>query len=468
MAVSLLMVIWCISGFVMLYVSFPSVSEAQRLSGLASLDLQGCCAATLRLAIAPDARIDSVRIEMLADHAVAAVQTVGGSRRLIDLLSGAPIARLSLPQAQEVATSFAARQGVRGSISSVGLVQTDQWTVSEQFKDERPMYRFRWSDSAASVVYVSSTSGRVVQFTNGRVRFWNWLGAVPHWLYFEQLREHALLWAQCVIWMSLLGCFLTLIGLYIGVRQFLRRPKQRSSPYRGYMWWHHILGMIFGVILLTWVLSGFFSMTPWGFLEGGDMGAEVALLSQRTLTWGELAQSFNQLRLQPLIRGTVSLRGVASSGYLVYVASYRDAHRIRLNAAGVSTPLSSIELAHKVAVLRGATATLMTRADRYYFDHHSTPVSFPVYRVLASDNTQNRYYIDAVSGEILKKVDPNERGYRWLHQGLHRLDFTAGLRTRPTWDLLMIILLLGATIVSVTGLFSTWLRVTGLKQRNEA
>src|SRR5690606_5148682 len=64
-----------------------------------------------------------------------------------------------------------------------------------------------------------------------------------------------------------------------------------------------------------------------------------------------------------------------------------------------------------------------------------------------------RYYIDPTSGRLLLKVDAAQRGYRWLFEGLHRFDFTAALRSRPLWDVLMILLLAGVTGVSATGTF---------------
>ncbi len=44
-------------------------------------------------------------------------------------------------------------------------------------------------------------------------------------------------------------------------------------------------------------------------------------------------------------------------------------------------------------------------------------------------------------------------GNRWLHEGLHRLDFFPGLRSRPIWDVLVLTLLAGVTGVCGTGAF---------------
>jgi len=54
---------------------------------------------------------------------------------------------------------------------------------------------------------------------------------------------------------------------------------------------------------------------------------------------------------------------------------------------------------------------------------------------------------------------------RWLFSGLHSLDFTSLLRLRPVWDVVMIALLLGATLVCATGTYIGARRLVGRPQR---
>ncbi len=51
------------------------------------------------------------------------------------------------------------------------------------------------------------------------------------------------------------------------------------------------------------------------------------------------------------------------------------------------------------------------------------------------------------------EFDAARRGYRWLFDGLHRLDFFAWLRTRPLWDFIMVLLLLGGATLTATGCY---------------
>jgi hypothetical protein len=55
--------------------------------------------------------------------------------------------------------------------------------------------------------------------------------------------------------------------------------------------------------------------------------------------------------------------------------------------------------------------------------------------------------------------------YRWLHQGLHRLDFAAAIRARPQWDAIMLLLMSGVTVVCATGAYLGYRRLTSKAPR---
>jgi hypothetical protein len=255
---------------------------------------------------------------------------------------------------------------------------------------------------------------------------------------------------------SLLGCFLAAIGIYIGIRQFLYRPSGRFSPYRGFLLWHHVPGLIFGLFALTWVLSGFVSMNPWGLFEGGRAGAETEALRGAPLSWDEVQDDLQQISLRPELTGMVSLRSVTLNGKPVFVASHPDGRRVRIDAEGSPTPLTAQDIAFEASVLAGSSQSaveLLSDADKYYFSHHSEPAAFPVYRVQVRDKGGTRYYLDPTTGEIMKKTDSASRGYRWMYAALHRLDFGSAIRSRPVWDLAMLLLLTGVSLVCSTGLY---------------
>jgi hypothetical protein len=452
-AVGALMVMWCLSGVVMMYVSYPAMDENLRLKNLEVIDWSGCCRISAALP-AEEIPADS-RVEMLAGRPVMILG--GHSPRLIDLTGGSAIDHVSPEQAASVATGFAAgtRSGT-GRPRLLGIIDYDQWTVSGGFDADRPLYHFAMDDAMGTELYVSSTTGQAVQITTERARFWNWLGAVPHWLYFTELRHRGFLWTQFVIYTSLVGCFLAGIGIYIGVLQMTRQPAGEFSPYRGFNWWHHMAGLIFGVFALSWVLSGLLSMNPWGWLEGADARAETTAM--RGAAAPSIARIGAALQAIAATRPSqvVSLKTAPLNGRDYFIASTAGGERRRIDGGGALNRLNAAELIFLASTLGGSAALsapeLLMREDAFYFAHHRDAAPLPVYRILLR-GSGTRYYIDPVSGMLLAKVDGNAQAYRWLHEGLHRMDFTASLRSRPQWDALMWLLMSGVTLLCVTGAY---------------
>src|SRR4051794_4995635 len=63
-ALGLLMLVWCLSGMVMLFAPYPSVSQDERLARLPRIDWSHCCVID---GVAPaDAPVRSAAIEQLA------------------------------------------------------------------------------------------------------------------------------------------------------------------------------------------------------------------------------------------------------------------------------------------------------------------------------------------------------------------------------------------------------------------
>jgi hypothetical protein len=464
-AVGVLMVAWCI----MMYVRYPQLSSGERLRHLEPLDWVRCCVVSEGpladdKAPASDRPIDEFQVEMVASVPMARVRFVDGKTRLIDLSDGHVIGSVSAHEAEEVAATFGTGTNRSSRPPLEGLIDFDQWTVSGEFNRARPLFRFALADGLGTRVYVSAVTGRVVQATTARERFWNWLGAIPHWLYFAQLRRNVALWSQVVIWTSLIGCFLAFTGLWLGIRQLLRQSQRNAPPYRGILFWHHVPGLIFGLFALAWVVSGLVSMNPWGFLDGDENSSHLATerLRGAPLSAAEVQASLHSLPDVAKLPGIVSVESTRLGGGLYLVVTTRDGARWRFNDAGKSARISGEDWTYIVRALGGNELTepkLLTEGDEYYFDRHGIE-TLPVYRIIANDRQQTRYYLDPLTGAPLASFDGDARWYRWLHQGVHTLDFTPVLRARPGWDCLMLLLLGGATTVCATGTYLAIRRIS--------
>lgn len=460
-AVGALMLMWFASGIVMIYVPYPQLSTAQRLQLLAPISPAECCAAAA-IPLKDDEPIVAIQVEARLGRLIARIRPDGRPPFFGDLSTGAPLAA-GAAQARAIAHDAALRIiGPDAKIVSVDIVDRDQWTVAEDYEFERPFYRFGFDDPRNTELYVSGSSGDVVLFTTGTERFWNWFGAVPHWLYFTRLRSNGPLWSKIIIWASIAGGFLALIGLYIGISQF--RRGARLSPYRGWNYWHHMTGLVFGSLTLTWVVSGTISMNPWGFLEGGGGGGERAALVGAPLPWSAYRDSLARLKDDQALAGAVSITNAPASGQLFWLARWAGGRVLRLGDGGRVAPVAPAELlrdaqlaAHGRAI---ASQGLMASEDSYYYrTPGSDRLTLPVYRVVLADAARTRYYFDPRDGLLIGRVDADRRGYRWLFDGLHRLDFFAWLRWRPLWDLVMLLLLGGGVFVTASGCYLAVRRV---------
>src|SRR2546423_909768 len=129
-------------------------------------------------------------------------------------------------------------------------------------------------DADRTVVYVSDATGEPVMRTTARARRRGYAGAVLHWLYFAPFRRHATLWAQSIIWLSIVGCAMCATGLIWGVWRYSPSSRYRlkrehaHSPYAGMMHWHHYAGLLFGLTTCSWIFSGLLSMDPWDWHPG--------------------------------------------------------------------------------------------------------------------------------------------------------------------------------------------------------
>jgi hypothetical protein len=450
-ALGLAMAAWCLSGVVMMYVGYPALPVSARMKALAPLDLHGGFALP-DVAFADDARFDSFQLEMLGAAPVLRLRSVDGVRQLLDLKTGKALPRVNTETALQVAQTYVPPAGQARTPSLERLVDYDQWTLEGVSPAERPLYRIALNDSDGTLLYVSSVSGRAVQIATSRERFWNWLGAVPHWLYFARLRHNVRLWSQVVIWTSLLGCFLTLSGIYLGVQRFVRRPQGRWSPFRGLLLWHHLPSLMFGLFAFTWVASGLVSMNPWGFLDSSGDGPP-----RHAISGAHIRDALGALATASIpATAVVSIDSAPFADQLYLVTTAADGARTRLDARAEPAALTGGDVA-KFARTLGDSASIQTSAeliaaeDSYYFSHHREIAQLPVFRAVLDDGQRTRIYVDPVSGALLSRIDGNSRWYRWLHAGMHRMDFTSALRTRPLWDVLMLFLLSGVTTVCCTG-----------------
>jgi uncharacterized iron-regulated membrane protein len=172
--------------------------------------------------------------------------------------------------------------------------------------------------------------------------------------------------------------------------------------------------------------------------------------------------SLNTIQTNPEMDGSVSVATAPFAGQLYWLAKWRDGTVTRLDAQGSNALMSEIDLAEAATRIAGdveiAEQALISKADAYYFEESERFV-LPVYRVVLKDDDSTRYYIDPQSGALLQRTDTTARWYRWLFGGPHRIDFTAWMRARPVWDIIMLTLMLGGLALTTTGFYLALRRI---------
>jgi len=465
----ILFAIWFVSGVVMMYVPFPSFRDAERVAVAAPIDWG-------KVGIGPDAALeklggeafpDEMRLEMAGGEPIYRVTAEDG-RHALSARTGEEIKGIDKARAMGIA------QAMTGTPArEADLVERDQWVVTKAYAKIAPFWRVRMDDGAGTDIYVTQQTGEIVQNTDGWERFWNWLGAVPHWIYFEVLRIYQEPWRQTVIWTSGIGIFGSILGIWIGILRVRLSKRYKSgsvSPYRGWMKWHHIAGLIGGLFLVTWVFSGWISMSPFGGMGGGDaraIGKRYTGEEQPRFAPTDLAQ------LAQRAAGARELRFVHIGGRPTILAMDATNGARALDgttAAPVAPTRESIAALASEAVKGGKLAemTLLTKHDVYWYatgDPRRDNRPLPVWKLTFADAHGSWLYVDPATGALLAQSDAGRRTYRWLFSALHSFDLPILLDYRPIRDGLMIILSIAGLIISVSGVVVGWRYIRGTKPK---
>ncbi|MDT8429166.1 MAG: PepSY domain-containing protein [Pseudomonadales bacterium] len=464
----LLIALWFASGIVMMYVDYPQLTETERVQNLLPLD-----SAAIRMTVNQAMRyqgaepvVSDLRLSSLMGRPLWQLRYHNGAMSTIFADTGQPLRGVDAEQALEVVRHSGF--GAAGfALAHEGLVDIDQWTVSAAPATLRPLHKISIADGQGTVVYVSAVSGQIVRDTRRQERLWNWVGSTIHWIYPLALRRHADIWAQVVIWLSLIGMVTVLSGAIIGfTRLRIRRPDTHSSisPYRGVGKWHHLLGLGCLVFLLTFLFSGFLSMQPWGLFSSGEplsnqlqrytagqLGADGKLLPElpKQLPAGVREVRWRQLDGEPYILFTLAPeRHLVSHAGQPEPAEPSALHGLIEQAVPELLPQARVQ-----------DSRVLRQHDAYYYSMHGRHRPLPALQVQFDDPDESGYYIDLATGEVILRHTRNSRLARWLYNGLHSFDFPLLRENRPLWDILLLILCLSGLVFSISSIMLGWRRL---------
>lgn len=451
----LLIALWFISGAVMIYVPYPALKPEERRAALPPI-------AWSQVAVQPAAALATVdadqfptvlRLQMEQARPVWRMELPDKRREAIWADTGARVRPVGRAAAERWAAAFGG-----ASAAGVSLIERDQWTVAQGFDPHRPMWRVALDDAAGTELYVARRTGEIVQQTTAFERGWNWLGAIPHWLYLTSIRTNPEFWRQLVMWTSGPALVVGLTGMWIGILRLVRRGRW-ASPYRGWMRWHHILGLAGGLTMATWMFSGWLSVNPFDWFARGNNGAiaaqwrgaptravypplDLAALARASGDARELQLDF--VDAQPVVRvwSTDSRFALTPAG-----------RRLALSRADLTSAAHAAMHPHHIR-----SVERLTEPDVHWYGRwHSRPL--PVWRVRFDDPADTWLHIDQMTGELVGQSSGSSRTYRWLFNFLHDFDLPWLLDRRPLRDPAMWLLLGLGTGMSVSGVVIGWRRL---------
>ncbi len=449
-ALGLILLIWIVSGFVLIFYKFPHAKKKAYFENSPKLDSVG---------FIPQGKFKSVALVTINEKPFYRLIDLDGKKRIVGAIDGKEKKSFNLNECRAIAS-----HECKGEIIKIDtLTYFDRWIPWKRFGVHFPIYKFHFNDEKSSVLYLSSTSGEIVQHTTSTERINAWLGAIPHWFYFKWLRLQVKLWIGVILWISGIATVFILLGIVLGVMRTLeyRKKKNRSlslTPFRKRWYkWHHLSGLFFGLVLLTWTISGFYSLT-----DAPQFLAKSSKLPSFLKIWYGESIELDKFRLhtlnQLLTSGSdikkVEWKNINNKLFVHAHTKYQSPEALtninnKLTAKHIGKTVLRKEL-EKTYPNSEISLNTITEYDNYYYSKSKRTFPLPVFKAVI-DNDMH-IYINPENGLIEKQTDPNSRAGRWLYKGLHT--FNIGTLQNSNWRIVLIfVLLLGCTIMGVSGVW---------------
>ena len=437
----LLMLLWFVSGMVMLFIGYPKLTPGERLAALPALgDARGWQGPSI-LPAAVQAEPESVALTTLRGEPAYVVRSgnhVGPGRHI----PARPCCRCwhSAPKHPLHSSRAAKPSWVRRAWRRTAGRIRAHWTCIDRCIASRWVARSRATCMCPRVPVKSCWAPRMQQR-------WNYVGAWLHWLYFLRMQSVDPVWTWVVIALSALCTVAAISGIVVGVWRLRFRGHYRSgakTPYvEPWMRWHHLLGLMASAFVFTWIFSGLMSMNPLGVFSstgeaidvghyrGGAVAVDGALGDPAKLLAVAEAARFQPVEIQwrriggelfaVLLDGRGDTRIVSGGNGHLHVARWLPTAWLQQRARALSAaPMQGFVVQHA--------------SDAYFYPRAPEAMNgaavrrFPVAVVDFGDAEATRVYLDLATGDPLLTMGHRERLGRWLFYFLHSWDLPAMLR----------------------------------------
>lgn len=414
--------LWFLSGLVLLWVPYPSLTEQEWFQVAETIPLHSCCVSLSRLFQKWDRPegIESVRIRMVGGRPVATAQFLDGTMVALDADTADPVASLTPEWIERIARQFSSARSVEG----MDLIDHDVWTVHQRFDPYRPLWKVQLSGENRPVLYISSVTGDVVQDTTTDERRWNLVGAVIHWWYWPWLRRRWVWWDHVVWWVSAVGTVALLAGAWMLLCDVMKQGRSGFSIGRWKV--HQGLGVLAGVSACCWMVSGWLSMDHGRWFSDGKVNAE----DRERFMGGRFSRSdvedmadFSARLTDETVK---EIRLIKMNGIVHLVARTSPSRQAIWEMTG---PDESLRETFQDEVVRAAARLLLGdgvltiskrggNASRSCFEDDDTAFL----QVETGDHQSRGVLVDGRIGAAMERLDSSRRLYHQLFDSLHRWD----------------------------------------------
>jgi len=355
------------------------------------------------------------------------------------------------------------------------LRQREQWVLFTKYDKELPIYKFYFDDDQKHELFISGRTAEVLQMTTSRQRLWAWLGAIPHKFYLPCIRRDVDVWQNTVAIVSGICLIAALTGWLLGIMIWIKRYRKKhvwQNPYKKRWYrWHFSYGLVFGVFLIGWALSGIFAMQrvpQWMVPMEGDYSFKSSRLWGRgllpmedyRLDYRKLKEAYPDLKEVEWCRyaDIPTYRVIAGQEEFLVDASTNEIKSLQIPEETIVKGLKKIhgeEVEMKVS--------LLTEFDNYYLSRR-VDLELPVYKIEVVDANGSLYYVNPSTGYI-RYLNNNKIVRKWLFNAIHYLDID-WLVARPwLWHTCIWLLCGGCLVVCVSGLVLAWRVLTPKKKK---
>lgn len=415
---AIMFIIWYCSGIIMMYHGFPRLSPS----------------------LMPVERVDSTELNKLWGE-------VPESFGMCKLSFSA--GRMQIAVNGETLGAFEPDYNdLRAIASSYGttiervdtLADLDKWTPFNQLMRHLPFYRIVGDDG--TYLYISSSTGEVVQRCTLSERRWAWFGALPHYVYITPIRRDVELWRKVVVWMSGLSTISVIFGIVIALRFLFKRRKLRIFKKRSWQW-HYSWGLFFGIFMFTFIFSGMMSLAdiPDWIMKSTPLAQEKrTMVDKADVNISNLPTEFGQVILNstPLMMWQITSDDIKS---------IRSASSNKLDFSPSNiTEIIERQTGEKVESVEKIKDDIFYTTDGIEGYRATTP-HFTVYW------NEDGYY---------RVMDKKSKAQFICYRFLHKMQIPGLYNIKWLHELFMWIILLGGIVIVATG---TILSIRAIKNR---